>query len=207
MQKEKRWKAMTPANTLKLHEMVRNRPTASPETPVRTIHDLLQRASPLDCVVAVAGQRPVGLLMRCHLDRVLSTEFGRALYINRPLADVMDKSPVIADVSATPVQVADWAMARNEVHLYDDILVVRDGAVIGTVSVQVLLSSLAKVEGVLELAGGAAHELTQPLQVILGYLELLQRTVEMPRVDDAIVAMHSSVKRMVAITKSLQGLL
>jgi len=146
------------------------------------------------------------LVMRCHLDRCLSTEFGRALYLNRPISDIMDRNPVVVDTQTDLEEASRRAMARDDTHLYDDLIVSREGKLLGTVSVQHLLSRVAEAQGVLQIAGGIAHELNQPLQVVLGYGELLAARVGEAAYDRAVGNIVEGVRRMAEITRRLQTL-
>lgn len=62
-----------------------------------------------------------------------------------------------------------------------------------------------KFEGVLETAGAVCHEMNQPLQVILGYAELLlNETGEGARWHDLAERIRRQVERMADITGKLQ---
>ncbi len=65
-----------------------------------------------------------------------------------------------------------------------------------------------RFQGVLEMAGSAAHELNQPLQAILGYADmLLKNAIENPR--DAprwAQRVHDQVERLAVITKKLNNI-
>lgn len=67
----------------------------------------------------------------------------------------------------------------------------------------------AKLQGVMELAGAACHELNQPLQVVLGYADLLSKDLsqadplreELTIIIEQIDKMNLILKRIRAITK------
>ncbi|MBU1230210.1 MAG: GGDEF domain-containing protein [Proteobacteria bacterium] len=118
-------------------------------------------------IVIVEGERPIGLVMEYQLNRQLSGQFGAALYAKRPVEAIMDKSPLIVD-EATPVeQTAKAAMQREKIKAYDDIIVTRQGRVLGIVTVQRLLNTLAHVQ--VEMAKG-----TNPLTGLPGNVTLEQ---------------------------------
>ena len=68
--------------------------------------------------------------------------------------------------------------------------------------------TLKKFEGVLEMAGSAAHELNQPLQVISGYAELI--AVLDPNDREMMLNMMKSIRenvfRLSAVTRKLNGI-
>jgi len=118
-------------------------------------------------IVIADDERPIGLVMEYQLNRQLSGQFGSALYAKRPVEAIMDRSPLIVD-EATPVeQTAKAAMLRNKIEAYDDIIVTSQGRVLGIVTVQRLLSTLASVQ--VEMAKG-----TNPLTGLPGNVTLEQ---------------------------------
>ncbi|WP_047960063.1 bifunctional diguanylate cyclase/phosphodiesterase [Desulfovibrio sp. TomC] len=104
-------------------------------------------------VVVVRDGRPEGLIMSHHLDRLLSSQYGLALFLRREVTRIMDPQPLAVEWD-TPVEVAaQAAMARDRDKLYDPILVTCRGKLSGIVSVQKILDALACVQ--VEMAKGA----------------------------------------------------
>ena len=104
-------------------------------------------------VVVVCDGRPEGLIMSHHLDRLLSSQYGLALFLRREVTRIMDPQPLAVEWD-TPVEVAaQAAMARDRDKLYDPILVTCRGRLSGIVSVQKILDALACVQ--VEMAKGA----------------------------------------------------
>lgn len=104
-------------------------------------------------VAVVSGRRPVGLVTRHQMDKVLSSQYGLALYTNRPVTKIMDSQPLIVDWN-TPVEMAaQAAMTRDGYKVYDNVLVTRAGGLAGLASVQKILDALAQVQ--MEMAKGA----------------------------------------------------
>jgi EAL domain-containing protein (putative c-di-GMP-specific phosphodiesterase class I)/GGDEF domain-containing protein/CBS domain-containing protein len=104
-------------------------------------------------VAVVSRRRPVGLVTRHQMDRVLSSQYGLALYTNRPVTKIMDGQPLIVDWN-TPLEVAaQAAMNRDGYKIYDHVLVTREGRLAGLASVQKILDALAQVQ--MEMAKGA----------------------------------------------------
>lgn len=113
---------------------------------------------------------PVGLIMEYQLNRQLSGQFGAALYSKRPIDAIMDRHPLMVDETTPVEQTAKAAMQREKIKAYDDIIVTRQGQVLGIVTVQRLLNTLAHVQ--VEMAKG-----TNPLTGLPGNLAL-EREVE-----------------------------
>ena len=95
----------------------------------------------LDGIVVMKDDAPVGVAMRNHVYALLGGPFGRELYLRRPL-ELSARTPLIVD-DRTPLQeVSRLAMARNSDSLFDHIVLVRDGILLGVVSVQRLLAAI-----------------------------------------------------------------
>lgn len=130
-------------------------------TSVRKLKEIFDSNDPLSGVVVIDHDRPVGLIMRQHLDRYLGTQYGVALYFERPVSMVMDRVPLIVDVSDSLEQVSQQAMSRNEIKLYDNVVVTKEGVLFGVVSVQSLLDTMTRIR--IEVAKG-----TNPLSGLPG---------------------------------------
>ncbi len=117
---------------------------------VKQFFDANERAH---AVAVVRDGRPEGLIMSHHLDRLLSSQYGLALFLRREVTRLMDPSPLAVEWD-TPVEVAaQAAMARDRDKLYDPILVTYRGLLTGMVSVRKILDALACVQ--VEMAKGA----------------------------------------------------
>jgi len=117
------------------------------------VKKLLADKPPMSSVVVVEGDKPAGLLMNYSLDKALSAKFGVDLYHRKRVIKLMDPNPLCVEFGMPIEEAARLAMNRGAAKIYDDIIVTRDGALIGTVSVQKMLDSLAKVQ--VELAKGS----------------------------------------------------
>jgi EAL domain-containing protein (putative c-di-GMP-specific phosphodiesterase class I)/GGDEF domain-containing protein/CBS domain-containing protein len=120
---------------------------------IQNVKNLLADKPPMSCVVVVDCDKPTGLLMNYNLDKTLSTKFGLDLYSKKLVTRLMDENPLCVEADM-PIEVASrLAMNREACKIYDDIIVTRDGSLAGTVSVQQMLDTLAKVQ--VELAKGS----------------------------------------------------
>lgn len=137
----------------------------SEEASIEKVRNIMGKDCPLSSVVVVRNSEPQGLIMSHHLDRHLASQYGIALYMNRPVTLLMDSEPLIVDQS-TPVElVAQQAMARNKFKTYDDIIVTNKNELLGVVSVQKIIDAMAAVQ--VEMAKG-----TNPLSGLPGNLSL-----------------------------------
>jgi diguanylate cyclase (GGDEF)-like protein len=142
------WKCSIPVRELAepAHQM-------SPTMEVKEVKQILENSEPISGVVVVEQQRPIGLLMSHHLDRQLGTHYGMALYYRRSISHVMDGSPLIVEGNTPVEMVAKAAMKRETFKIYDHIIVTWNGHLLGVVSVQKMLDTLARVQ--VEMAKGA----------------------------------------------------
>jgi CBS domain-containing protein len=125
----------------------------SEQTLVKDVKALFEENTALSGIVIVENKRPIGLVMRQHLDRHLGRKYGVALYYEKTISKIMDKTPLMVDHN-TPIElVSQAAMNRNKMKLYDNIIINRNGDLQGIVSVQTLLDTMTRIR--LELAKGA----------------------------------------------------
>jgi len=118
-------------------------------------------------IIITDNNIPRGLVMEYHLNRQLSSQYGIALYYNRPIETVMDNRPLIVDIDMPVEQAAHKAMQRDPLKAYDDIIITRKGYLYGVVSVQNLLNAMAKIQ--VEMAKG-----TNPLTGLPGNVAIEQ---------------------------------
>ena len=94
----------------------------------------------------VDNRKLSGLIMKDKFFAKLGTQYGYALYINRPISILMDNHPLSVDYETTLDIVSKKAVARNEEALYDYIIVTRDSEYFGIVTVKDLLEKTTELE-------------------------------------------------------------
>ena len=104
------------------------------------------RRDRMDGLIVVDGNRPLGLLMRSKLDRQLSRPYGREVLLRHPVDDVIDANPLIVDAALPVEDVARLAMARPDDIVYDHVIVARDHAYVGTVSIRRLVETVTDLK-------------------------------------------------------------
>jgi EAL domain-containing protein (putative c-di-GMP-specific phosphodiesterase class I) len=142
------WKQAFP-----VEEIIENAVKINKNTPVRDVKELFDEDVKISGVVVVEKGIPEGLVMRNNLYRYLSMQYGVPLYYKRPISLIMDHLPLILE-GDTPIEIASQAaMSRDITKLYDYIVITKDKALHGVVSVQTLLDTMTKIR--LETAKGA----------------------------------------------------
>lgn len=140
----------------------------------REVKKILDNNELISGVVVAEEEKPVGLVMRHHLDRYLGMQYGVPLYFERPIALLMDSSPLIVEENTQIEVVAQVAMNRDKLKLYDYIVVTKEQLLKGIVSVQTLLDTMTKIR--LEMARGA-----NPLTGLPGNIAIEQEMAKRAR--------------------------
>lgn len=139
--------------------------TVGPHMPVHSVQHIFAANPNQSGVVVAEDGRPLGLVMGYNLDRHLATIYGRSLYAGKPISVLMDAQPMIVDEREPVEVVAKNANTRETLKAYDEVVVTQNGNVLGVVSVQNMLSTLAQVQ--VEMAKG-----TNPLTGLPGNVAL-----------------------------------
>ncbi|MCE5284951.1 MAG: GGDEF domain-containing protein, partial [Pelosinus sp.] len=92
------------------------------------------------------NDEPVGLLMKDTFLTYLATQYGLAVYMNRPVSLLMNRNPLIVDYYTPLEQVSKLAVAREEAHLYDYIIVTKEKKFYGITTVRCLLEKTTQLE-------------------------------------------------------------
>ncbi|MGD9158189.1 MAG: ATP-binding protein [Desulfobacteraceae bacterium] len=113
-----------------------------PKRSVKEIKKYFDGDEPIKAVVIIEDEKPVGLVMNIHLDRILSQRFGVALYYDKPIKKIMDETLLIVDCDTSIEKAADLAMRREKSKLFDHIIVTRKGKLSGIVAVRDILNAM-----------------------------------------------------------------
>ncbi len=87
-----------------------------------------------------------GLITKQSFFQTLASQYGHALYLNRPVSLLMDENPLVVDYYTTINKVAELAMSRNKSNIYDTIVVTQGSKYYGIVTVKNLLQYSIQVE-------------------------------------------------------------
>ncbi len=87
-----------------------------------------------------------GLITKQAFYQTLASQYGHALYMNRPVSLLMDESPLVVDYYMAINKVAELAMARSNDHIYDTIVVTLGAKYHGLVTVKNLLQYAIQLE-------------------------------------------------------------
>jgi methyl-accepting chemotaxis protein len=102
---------------------------------------LFRQNKDLICVVICDERhRPIGLLMKDRFFGLVGSLYGMSLYRNRTIADLMDKQPLVIEVSIDPKELIDQALSRDEATFYNPVLLTEQGKFVGILTVNNLLN-------------------------------------------------------------------
>src|SRR5687768_7972478 len=188
------------AGARRIEDLVTNESWIAADKPVRSLVALFNARPDLDSVGVIDGPR-IGLVSRSRFFLQLGRRFGYALFENRPVQLLMEE-PSTVDAAQDPVQVIALATQREPARLYDDILVLKDGAFRGLVSMRSLMAHhkdllfasfdevaaldarnrhLEEVNRIQsEFVANMTHELRTPLNTLLGVTEIMRRDPGFP---------------------------
>ena len=152
-----------------------------------------QRAS---VAAVLEGGRLLGVVRLDHMDEMLASRYGFALYARRPIREAM-QPPVLHVVLGSPIpDVLDTMISRELDSFHDDILLVdREGCFVGFIAVQRLVqlqnellhhkldelaaardSALAAARAKSAFLANMSHEIRTPMNGVIGMANLLLST-------------------------------
>lgn len=145
-QKQNQKKLFYTTNSMPIGEIVRTDRAIHSETKGSEVNEIFSNNSSIFGVPVVDSGVPVGLIMRNNFYAHLATQYGVALFMNRPVRLLMNKHPLIVDYHTSLAQVSKIAIGRREEDLYDYIIITRDNQYYGVTTVKSLLEYSTQIE-------------------------------------------------------------
>ena len=169
-----------------LLEVVNYGTPVSLSTPGGNVYDRFEREIDTMAVAVVdEADRPIGLIERNAFMLKVSSQYGRALYMRRAAALLMDRDPIVVDSGADPTQFTRTALSDRPSDLLKGFIVTVEGRYAGVGSTLSLLKMannanlrhLHMVEGELkardQLLSVMSHEIRTPLNGVLSVAEII----------------------------------
>ncbi|NDV25274.1 hypothetical protein FMR86_01265 [Desulfovibrio sp. JC010] len=94
------------------------------------------------CLVVLDGLSPVGMVTKGRMDEIVRHETDKALFMDRPVAVIMDKELLVLPAESDLDEVANSALSREGSYTFDPIAVTRNGEFAGLVSVRCLMQRI-----------------------------------------------------------------
>ena len=196
--------APAPAPAADLAALRRTVQPIAPATTVAEVAEIIQRReyTGLLCLPVVDNGQPLGTVSRNQLTDVFMLRFGRELYGNRPVTEVMNRKPLLVADDLPLEAAAQYVAANIGSPISEDFLITRDGQysgmgvvidLLGAMQAQVaqnaqqlaeayeqLKSSQAalvqseKMASLGQMVAGVAHEINTPLGYVRNNVEMVQ---------------------------------
>ena len=196
--------APVPASAADLAALRRTVQPIAPATTVAEVAEIIQRReyAGLLCLPVVDNGQPLGTVSRNQLTDVFMLRFGRELYGNRPVTEVMNRKPLLVADDLPLEAAAQYVAANIGSPISEDFLITRDGRysgmgvvidLLGAMQAQVaqnaqqlaeaydqLKSSQAalvqseKMASLGQMVAGVAHEINTPLGYVRNNVEMVQ---------------------------------
>jgi diguanylate cyclase (GGDEF)-like protein len=120
-------------------------PIVTPHTNCETVYKLFKASPHLEGLAIVGENTAPSLMMRAQFFQQIGTQYGYTLYMPRPISLMMNVRPLVVDYAEQITDVSIQAMNRDEDELYDLVLVMAKGSLVGAVSIRRLLLAVADV--------------------------------------------------------------
>jgi diguanylate cyclase (GGDEF)-like protein len=153
------------------------------QTKVRKVHQIFESNYKIDSVVVIKDEKPVGLVMRNQLYKILGSQYGIPLYYEKPIHTIMDATPLIVEKDELIDDVAKRSMERELTHLYDVVVITDAQRYVGIVTVQMLLDSITKSK--LEIAA-----YSNPLTGLPGNMKIEKQLTQLLNVGQEFVIVY-----------------
>jgi diguanylate cyclase (GGDEF)-like protein len=147
--------------------VTRRAPALSPSAYTMEVMEIFDRHPDLDSVVLTDGGAPLGLVSRTKLYERLSHQFGYSIYAKRPVRLVMDDTFLAVDINDSIDDVSRKVVHRRRSEMYDEIVVLLNGAYAGVISVRDLLHTMTEFQA-------SVSRYSNPLTGLPGRMLVLQ---------------------------------
>ncbi|MCG8484749.1 MAG: hypothetical protein MJA31_15655, partial [Clostridia bacterium] len=115
-----------------------------------TIHEYFEDNSASKGIVIMEDvskpDKPIGLIMRNHFYQMIGKQFGFAIYMNRPIKQLMKTEILCLDISCDLAQFGLKAMKRKEENVYDFVIILKDDSYYGVVSITNFLTAISEIK-------------------------------------------------------------
>ncbi|MCX7984983.1 MAG: ATP-binding protein [Bacteroidetes bacterium] len=121
-----------------LYKLIHQVPPISPDVLGEELMKYFERYKTQSLVV-VENDKPIGFLSYKKTADALSSQFGFALYQKRPVTELMLREFLIVKSDSSFHDVVQWALARKQDSIYEDIVVVENEKYVGLISIDRVL--------------------------------------------------------------------
>ncbi|MFZ5354724.1 MAG: EAL domain-containing protein [Bacillota bacterium] len=145
-QRQKLKQSTYTTNSMPIGEIARFDKSVTPMTTGSTVNEIFSKNPSIYGIPVEDNGIPVGLIMRNNFYANLATQYGVAVFMNRPIKLLMNKNPLIVDYNTSLAQVSKIAIGRREEDLYDYIIITKNDRYYGVTTVKSLLEHTTQLE-------------------------------------------------------------
>lgn len=126
--------------------LLRSSPTLDPDDKIGYISKLFQQNPELTTIPVLVDGKPIGVVLKNELLEMFSSQYGRALYENKPVRKMLSQKVLIVESSITLARVSQIVTDQDEFALKQDIIITQDGVYLGMGSVRDLLKRITELK-------------------------------------------------------------
>lgn len=127
--------------------LVRSVPTVSPQDSLADVSEIFRALPGAASIPVVQDGEPVGVVRRAELLELFSTQYGRALYEQKPVSRLMRTDALIVASDTPLARVSRMITEQDEsALLQQEMIIVQDGCYLGLASVRDLLKRITELK-------------------------------------------------------------
>jgi len=126
--------------------LLRHAPAVSVDDTVLTVSELFITHSDLSSFPVVQNGIPQGVVRRSSLFELFSTQYGRALYGNKPVSRILARDVVVVESAMNLDEVSRLITENEQYELQQDLIITQNGHYIGMGNVRDLLKRLTELK-------------------------------------------------------------
>ena len=127
------------SSTIAIGDIAKIKEAVSSETSGMELFEKFNKNPNVRGIPVVDHNKLKGLVMKDKFFAKLGTKYGVAIFMNRPIALLMNRNPLVVDYYTPLDQVSKLAMARKEEELYDYVVIIKKNDYYGIITVKDLL--------------------------------------------------------------------
>lgn len=131
---------------MKIGEVIENVPCIDEFVKNREVDLLFTQNPTLRGIVVVQEGKPIGHITRTHFYQKIGTRYGYNLFMGRQNQLIIKNNPLIVERCTPLTEVSTAAMQRPAEDLYDDVIVTKNGFLLGVVSIRELMLKLVETQ-------------------------------------------------------------
>lgn len=137
------------------------------------VYKIFKKSAAIQSIAVVdTNETPIGVIYRDTLAEIFSSDYGHALYDNKPITNLMDKLPFTVDMSASIDDVSSLITDNTHFDLRPEFIVVDKEKYIGVASIRSLLKIMTE-----QKIQNAQH--ANPLTMLPGNIIIEQKIIKL----------------------------